>query len=130
MAAKRFLSEKWLYVLLLVLALALPILITNRYVFQIVIMGCLFSICTLSLNLILGYTGQASLAHAGFFGIGAYGVALLTKHGLSFLAGAPSFGASRGLGRVFDRAAHTSDQRVLLCHLHIMLRRHSLYRRG
>ena len=89
MAAKRFLSEKWPYVLLLVLALALPLLITNRYAFQIVIMGCLFSICTLSLNLILGYTGQASLAHAGFFGIGSYGVALMTKHGLSFWLALP-----------------------------------------
>ncbi len=92
MAAKRFLREKWHYVLLLVLALALPLLITNRYVFQIVIMGCLFSICTLSLNLILGYTGQASLAHAGFFGIGAYGVALMTKHGLSFWLALPLAG--------------------------------------
>ena len=73
MAARTFLSEKWPYLLLLVLALILPLLITNRYAFQIVIMGCLFSICTLSLNLILGYTGQASLAHAGFFGIGSYG---------------------------------------------------------
>lgn len=89
MAAKNFLREKWPYVLLLVFALALPLLITNRYAFQIVIMGCLFSICTLSLNLILGYTGQASLAHAGFFGIGSYGVALLTKNGLSFWLALP-----------------------------------------
>ena len=84
MAAIKFLREKWFYVLLLVLALVLPFLITNRYHFQIVVMGCLFSISTLSLNLILGYTGQASLAHAGFFGIGAYGVALMAKSGLSF----------------------------------------------
>jgi branched-chain amino acid transport system permease protein len=76
-------------VLLLILALALPWLIANRYHFQIVIMGCLFSIATLSMNLILGYTGQASLAHAGFFGIGAYGVALLTKGGLSFWLALP-----------------------------------------
>ncbi len=89
MAATKFLRDKWFYVLLLVLALALPWLITNRYYFQIVIMGCLFSITTLSLNLILGYTGQASLAHAGFFGIGAYGVALLTKGGLSFWLALP-----------------------------------------
>ena len=71
------------------MALALPCLITNRYYFQIIIMGCLFSITTLSLNLILGYTGQASLAHAGFFGIGAYGVALLTKAGISFWLALP-----------------------------------------
>jgi len=89
MAPTQFLRDKWSYVLLLLLALLLPFLITNRYVFQIVIMGCLFSITTLSLNLILGYTGQASLAHAGFFGIGAYGVAILTKAGLSFWLALP-----------------------------------------
>ncbi|WP_366921571.1 branched-chain amino acid ABC transporter permease [Metallumcola ferriviriculae] len=44
---------------------------------------------TLSLNLILGYTGQASLAHAGFFGIGAYGVAMITKAGYSFWLALP-----------------------------------------
>ncbi len=89
MATIQFLRQKWFYVLLLILALVLPSLITNRYHFQIVIMGLLFSITTLSLNLILGYTGQASLAHAGFFGIGAYGVALLTKGGISFWLALP-----------------------------------------
>jgi branched-chain amino acid transport system permease protein len=89
MAPVKFLRDNWFYVFLLVLALALPWLITTRYYFQIVIMGCLFSIATLSMNLILGYTGQASLAHAGFFGIGAYGVALLTKEGISFWLALP-----------------------------------------
>jgi branched-chain amino acid transport system permease protein len=84
MAATKFFQEKWFYVLLLALALLLPFLVTNRYHFQVITMGCLFSIATLSLNLILGYSGQASLAHAGFFGIGAYGVAMLTKGGVSF----------------------------------------------
>jgi branched-chain amino acid transport system permease protein len=89
MALIQSLREKRWGLLLLALALALPVLITSRYHFQIVIMGCLFSIATLSMNLILGYTGQASLAHAGFFGIGAYGVALMTKEGLSFWLALP-----------------------------------------
>ncbi len=100
MAVKGFFREKWSYLLLLVFTLALPFLITNRYAFQIVIMGCLFSICTLSMNLILGYTGQASLAHAGFFGIGSYGVALMTKAGVSFWLALPLaslFAAAVGL---------------------------------
>lgn len=42
MAGMKFLREKWFYVLLLVWALVLPFLITNRYHFQIVVMGCLF----------------------------------------------------------------------------------------
>jgi branched-chain amino acid transport system permease protein len=89
MRGVKFLREKWGYILLLILALLLPALVTNRYHFQIVIMGCLFSIATLSMNLILGYTGQASLAHAGFFGLGAYGVALLTQAGISFWLALP-----------------------------------------
>ncbi|RIK97141.1 MAG: branched-chain amino acid ABC transporter permease [Proteobacteria bacterium] len=36
----------------------------------------------LSLDLILGYAGIVSLGHAAFFGVGAYGVGLLAKHGI------------------------------------------------
>ena len=66
---------------------------------QVLIVSCLFCICTLSLNLVLGYTGQPSLAHAGFFGIGAYGVAILTRADVSFwlaLPAAASFSAFVG----------------------------------
>src|SRR3989449_489238 len=38
----------------------------------------IFGVLALSLNLLLGYTGQLSLGHAAFFGIGAYASALLT----------------------------------------------------
>ncbi len=89
MAVTRTLKERWWQIFFLALALALPQLLTSRYIFQILVMGYLFSIATLSLNLILGYTGQASLAHAAFFGIGAYGVAILTKGGLSFWMALP-----------------------------------------
>ena len=37
----------------------------------------IFVILTLSLNLIIGFTGQVSLGHAAFFGIGAYTSAIL-----------------------------------------------------
>ena len=86
----QFLKGKWLYIVILLLSLAVPLLVPNRYAFQIIIMSCLFSMATLGMNLILGYTGQASLAHAGFFGIGAYGVALLTKAGWSFWLALPA----------------------------------------
>jgi branched-chain amino acid transport system permease protein len=35
----------------------------------------------LSLDLILGYAGIVSLGHAAFFGLGAYGAGLVSKHG-------------------------------------------------
>ena len=51
---------------------------------------CIYSVLTLSLNLLCGYTGMLSLAHASFFAVGAYGVALLSlKLGLPFLAAIP-----------------------------------------
>ena len=74
-----WLKEKWFYWVLLAIALVVPFFVPNRYFFQIIIMSCLFAIGALSLNLILGYTGQASLAHGAFFGLGAYGVAILTQ---------------------------------------------------
>ena len=50
----------------------------------------IYIILSLSLNLISGYAGQASLGHAAFFGIGAYASALLTvKLGLNFWAALP-----------------------------------------
>lgn len=74
----KWLKENWFYVLIVIIALLVPLFVTNRYYAQIITMSCLFAIGALSFNLILGYTGQASLAHGGFFAIGAYGVAILT----------------------------------------------------
>ena len=54
-------------------------------------MAGIFAILALSLNLLLGYTGQLSLGHAAFFGIGAYTSALLTlKLEWSFWLGLPA----------------------------------------
>ena len=74
----KWLKTNWFYLVVLVIALALPLVITNRYYSQVITMSLLFAIGALSLNLILGFTGQMSLAHGAFFAIGAYGVAILT----------------------------------------------------
>src|SRR5204863_3657700 len=58
--------------------LTLPLWLASPYFLHVVIMAGIFSILALSLNLLLGYTGQLSLGHAAFFGIGAYTSALLT----------------------------------------------------
>ena len=39
----------------------------------------IWAILTVSLNLVVGYTGLLSVGHVGFFGIGAYTVAILTS---------------------------------------------------
>ncbi len=70
--------------LVIVAAVLLP-LIANKYWMHILILMCIWSISALSLNLIMGYTGQANLALGGFFGIGSYSTALLMlKLGMGF----------------------------------------------
>ena len=86
----KFIKEKWFYLVLIVFAIVIPFFVPNRYFFQVIIMSCLLAIGTLSLNLILGFTGQASLAQGGFYGIGAYGVAIMTKAGVSFWLALPA----------------------------------------
>jgi len=71
----------------------IPFVVTNEYYFSIIVTACLWTILTVSLNLILGYTGQISIAHGAFFGIGAYTSALLTlKLNMSFWLALPLAG--------------------------------------
>ena len=58
--------------------LTLPFWLGNPYYLHVAIMAGIFGVLALSLNLLLGYTGQLSLGHTAFFGIGAYTSALLT----------------------------------------------------
>ena len=45
---------------------------------------CILAIAALSLNLLIGFTGQISIGHSAFFGLGAYTTAVLVKdHGWS-----------------------------------------------
>ena len=63
--------------LLLVLLAAFPLFAGNYPVklLQEILVGGVFA---MSLDLILGYTGLPSFGHAAFFGLGAYGTALLS----------------------------------------------------
>jgi branched-chain amino acid transport system permease protein len=75
-------------VALLALLVTVPVWVTSPYYLHVAIMAGIFSVLALSMNLLLGYTGQLSLGHAAFFGIGAYASALLTlKLDWPFLAG-------------------------------------------
>jgi branched-chain amino acid transport system permease protein len=63
---------------LLAVAASAPAWVWNPYHLHTLIMAGIFAVLALSLNLLLGYTGQLSLGHAAFFGIGAYATGLLT----------------------------------------------------
>ncbi len=89
------------------LALTAPLWLANPYYVHILIMAGIFAILALSLNLLLGYTGQLSLGHAAFFGIGAYTSALLTlRLGWSFWLGLPAgVGLAAAAGWAIGRLA-------------------------
>jgi branched-chain amino acid transport system permease protein len=70
---RRALPAFWLIVLL-----SVPLWLQDQYILHILITTGIFIIAAMSLNLLLGYTGQLSLGHVAFFGIGAYASALTT----------------------------------------------------
>lgn len=77
----RFLS----FSLLILFLILLPQLFTKDYYIHMLIMAGIYSMLAQSLGLIIGFTGQVSLCHAAFYGIGAYISALLALNfGLSF----------------------------------------------
>ena len=51
---------------------SVPLWMTDQYYLHILITTGIFIIAAMSLNLLLGFTGQLSLGHVAFFGIGAY----------------------------------------------------------
>lgn len=89
-------SHKGLVLLAAVLAL-LPLVLVNSYLVDVAIRIGLNAIVVIALNLLIGYTGQISLGHAGFLGIGAYASAVLPERFgwpplLALLAGAVATG--------------------------------------
>ena len=68
-------AASYLFPLLL---LSIPLWVKDPYFLHVLIMTGIFTIAAMSLNLLLGYTGQLSLGHVGFLGIGAYASALVS----------------------------------------------------
>jgi branched-chain amino acid transport system permease protein len=63
---------------LILLAIFFPIISQNDYFIHVMTLSFIWMIGVYGLNLLAGYTGYLSLAHAGFFAIGAYSLGLLT----------------------------------------------------
>ncbi len=63
----------------------LPRFFSMDYYLHIFVMSEIYAVLALSLSLLVGFTGQVSLGHAAFYGMGAYVSALLSvRFGLSF----------------------------------------------
>ncbi len=52
--------------------------VANDYYLRIAFMMCVYYMCGVGMNVLVGYAGQKSLGQAGLFAAGAYAVALLT----------------------------------------------------
>ena len=94
-----------LYANVFIIAWAVIFTLSQGVVFAVTLgtVFCIWAILSVSLNLVVGYTGLLSVGHIGFFGIGAYGMAILTsdtsyellrtesipQFGLSFFAALP-----------------------------------------
>jgi len=66
------------FIACVVLLALLPLAWPDPYLLSVLASCGIFVVAAISLNLLLGYTGQLSLGHAAFFGIGAYTSALLS----------------------------------------------------
>jgi len=74
----------WLWVGLALLLLVVPF-IAGPYTLYIINNIGIAAIAAIGLNILIGYTGQISLGHGAFFGVGAYAAAILaTKVGSPF----------------------------------------------
>jgi branched-chain amino acid transport system permease protein len=69
---------------LALIALALAPLALKNYGIYLLTLWCVYVMAGMGLNLTVGYSGQMSIGHAAFLGIGAYTAAILMKVGLSF----------------------------------------------
>ncbi len=73
-------GKRYAPILIFAAVLALtPLALPNAYYTDVVIRIEANASLAVALNLLIGYTGQISLGHAGFYGLGAYGSAILTS---------------------------------------------------
>ncbi|QNM04586.1 branched-chain amino acid ABC transporter permease [Qiania dongpingensis] len=77
---KIFKPEYFIFLLIyLVIAGLNKMGVINAYLFQVITIAGINVIMTISLNLVIGITGQFSMGHAGFMSIGAYISAIVTR---------------------------------------------------
>jgi branched-chain amino acid transport system permease protein len=74
--------KRYLPLIALAVFASVPLWLHNQYYLHTLVVTGIFMLAAMSLNLLLGYTGQLSLCHVAFFGIGAY-VSALTSLGFS-----------------------------------------------
>jgi len=84
MRLARFSVQQVMAAVIFFLLLVSPPLLSS-FLLTLLTQALIYGILAMSLDIILGYTGLASLGHAAYFGIGAYSVGILaTRYGAAF----------------------------------------------
>ncbi len=84
----------WMWIGLFLLFVMIPS-VSSHYILYVVNHIWIAAIAAIGLNILIGYTGQISLGHGAFFGVGAYSAAILaTAAGLPFWLSVPAAGVT------------------------------------
>jgi branched-chain amino acid transport system permease protein len=80
---------RWVLLLVVLVAAVLPF-VANKYILTVVILGLIYVLLGLGLNIVVGLAGLLDLGYVAFYAIGAYGLALGYEHlGLGFWSAIP-----------------------------------------
>ncbi len=96
----KYRSTFFWYLALVIGCFLAPLVLDDYFTSQLTFI-CMYAIATVGLMLLTGYTGQVSMGHAAFFGIGAYTCAILTAKGVPFLLALPAAGFLAGFVGIF-----------------------------
>jgi len=82
-------NMRWILLLVVLVAAVLPF-VANKYILTVVILGLIYVLLGLGLNIVVGLAGLLDLGYVAFYAIGAYGLALGYEHlGLGFWSAIP-----------------------------------------
>jgi ABC-type branched-subunit amino acid transport system ATPase component/ABC-type branched-subunit amino acid transport system permease subunit len=96
-------KKSLIFIVLCLLALCVfPLLVPNPYYIHLVETILIYAILLFGLDIVVGYTGQVSLGHAGLFGVGSYVTGVLFfKLGMPFWVTVPaSIAITAGFGAI------------------------------
>ncbi len=102
MHLRRYLPVAAVLAMVVLVQLAVTAAGATYYLTQLT-MAAYYSLVVIGLCLLMGYAGQISLGHAGFFAIGGYASALLSTMDLSGVAGPQAVGLLKRLHLLVER---------------------------
>jgi branched-chain amino acid transport system permease protein len=75
-------NSRFLFLILFSLLAGIFVMFRSNYLLSSMVLAGIYSISVLGLVLLIGLTGQFSLGHGAFVGLGAYCSAVLSRHGI------------------------------------------------